>query len=405
MNYDIFFSISQTPVDGVLPDEGRMFRNFFDQLRAADEMGFGVAWVAEAHLSTQTQKKHEKPVVPHWQGEIGLNVDIFQLAQKVLAETKQLEVGSAVMNLLSNGGPIAAAERIAYFASLHGVDPEEKRRLHVGFSAGRFDFMNRAYGVTPRDPVEEAGWLAVRGKIFAEACEVFLRLLRGEELSSEDTEQHALTREDFRSDEDWERVQKAAGQILERYPLAKRYRFEPVKIVPQDWRRDLVQLVIGSHDPELQVKVNEWLPVQVFNLSITRAEVIEATHERMSRAYHGGGWQRGFMPRTTFVFLNDEPGLSDSERSEAARGEARKALGAYWSALEGTLDPQKVEKAADNALVGNVEEVAAQAIDRFHPEDRLMLWFDFFNHDNERVIRNMRALMEKVRPRIEEAVG
>lgn len=405
MKYDIFFSISQTPVDGVLPDEAQMFRSFFEQVRVADELGFGVAWVAEAHLSTQTQKKHTNPVVPHWQGEIGLNVDIFQLAQKIFAETERIEVGSAVMNLLSNGGPIAAAERIAYFAALHGVCPKERRRLHVGFSAGRFDFMNRAYGITPRDGIEEAGWLVVRGKVFAEACEVFLRLLRGEELSSEETETHALTRDDFRSDEDWARVQDAAGEARDRYPLAKRYVFEPVKIVPQDWRRELVQLVIGSHDPDLQRAVNQYLPVQVFNLSITRPEVIEATHQRMADAYHGGGWQRAFMPRTTFVFLNDEPGLSDSERSQAARDEARAALGAYWTALEGTLDPQKVEKAADNALVGNVDEVVAQALDRFHPEDRLMLWFDFFNHDNARVIRNMRAFMEKVRPRIEEGAA
>jgi hypothetical protein len=27
-----------------------------------------------------------------------------------------------------------------------------------------------------------------------------------------------------------------------------------------------------------------------------------------------------------------------------------------------------------------------------------MLWFDFFNHDSERVVANMRAFMEKVAP-------
>jgi hypothetical protein len=44
--------------------------------------------------------------------------------------------------------------------------------------------------------------------------------------------------------------------------------------------------------------------------------------------------------------------------------------------------------------------VLAQAKERFHPEDRLMLWFDFNNHDNERVQRNMRAFMEGVAPRL-----
>ncbi|MEM6531219.1 MAG: LLM class flavin-dependent oxidoreductase [Myxococcota bacterium] len=403
MNYDIFFSISQTPVAGVTPSERDMFANFFDQVRVADELGFGTAWIAEAHLSTESQKKHERPVVPHWQGEIGLNVDVFQLAHRVFATTERIEVGSAVMNLLSNGGPVAAAERIAYFATLHGADAAEKRRLNIGFSAGRFDFMNRAYGIVPRDAVEAAAWPVVRGKIFAEATEVFVRLLAGEELDGSMTEGQALVESDFRKAEDWERVVEAAGERRERYELAKRYPFEPLRIIPADWRRELVQLVIGSHDPKMQVFANRWLPVQVFNLSITAPDVIEQTHERMREAYRGGGWERSFMPRTTFVFLNDEDGLTEESKAQAAQEEARAALGAYWTALEGTLDPAKVEKATTNALVGNVEQVAAQAVERFHPDDRLMLWFDFFNHDSDRVIRNMRAFQEKVRPRIEEA--
>ena len=43
------------------------------------------------------------------------------------------------------------------------------------------------------------------------------------------------------------------------------------------------------------------------------------------------------MPRTTFVFLNAEEGLSPEEQSAAAQQEARLALGEYWKALEGTL--------------------------------------------------------------------
>ena len=36
MHFDIFFSISQTPVDGYMPTEAEMFRNFFEQVEAAD---------------------------------------------------------------------------------------------------------------------------------------------------------------------------------------------------------------------------------------------------------------------------------------------------------------------------------------------------------------------------------
>ena len=57
-------------------------------------------------------------------------------------------------------------------------------------------------------------------------------------------------------------------------------------------------------------------------------------------------------------------------------------------------------KRQDNAVIGNAEEVAQQIIERFDPNDRLMCWFDFFNHDSERVMRNMTAFMTKVVPRI-----
>ena len=49
-----------------------------------------------------------------------------------------------------------------------------------------------------------------------------------------------------------------------------------------------------------------------------------------------------------------------------------------------------------------IKEVAEQIIDRFDKDDRLMCWFDFFNHDNERVKRNMDAFMKKVVPIINE---
>jgi len=386
-----------------------MFANFFRQVEAADALGYGTAWIAESHLSSEVQKRNRQPVIPHWQGEVGLNVDFFQLSHQVFRRTTRIETGSAVMNILCNGGPIAAAERTAAFCALHGVDPDERRRIHVGFAAGRFDFMNRASGIVARDAVEAAAWKALKGKVFAEASEIFLRLLRGDVLRSDDVRGTTLARADFRTDDEWRRVLEAAGRdaVDARLEIPRRWVFEDLKIVPQEWRRDLLRLIIGSHDPVLQEAVNEILPVRVFNLSITRPEIIEDTHRRMAKAFHPDGrpWRRGYMPRTVFVFLNEQPGLSPERRRAAAREEARAALGAYWTALEGTLDPQKVENAADNALVGDAEEVATQAVERFHPDDRLMLWFDFFNHDADRVIANMEAFTNVVRPRIAGKLG
>ena len=132
-----------------------------------------------------------------------------------------------------------------------------------------------------------------------------------------------LSRSNFRSDGDWDNVQKAAMKLLgmssmpDSISIPRRYDFESIATIPKEWRRDLLNLVIGSHDPALQIEVNKWRPVQVFNLSITPPDVIEETHKRMIANYHkdGGEWRRSMMPRTVMVFVNDEPGLTDEQKS------------------------------------------------------------------------------------------
>ncbi|OIR23630.1 MAG: hypothetical protein BEU00_00105 [Marine Group III euryarchaeote CG-Epi3] len=412
MDFDIFLSISQTPVDSITPDEDTMYSNFFEQLESADELGFGTAWVAQAHLSTEVQKNNKQPVVPHWEGEVGLCTDFFQLAHLMFARTSNIEVGSAVMSLLTHGGPVGIAERVGAFLALHGINKDEERRLRIGFSAGRFEFMARPYGIVPRDIVEEAAWPALRGQIFAEACEIFLKLLNGEIVNSDNIRKTILTRLNFRSDEDWQHVQEAVitrdslSQAPDEILIPNRYIFEDIKNIPQSWNRELLDLILGSHDAHLQEEVNKIRPVKVFNLSITPPEVIESTHERMTTHFNskGGKWERNYMPRTLMIFLNDEPNLSGSEKAEAAKQEAKESLSSYWGALEGTIDPNKVSKAADNSVIGNVEEVAKQIAERFHPDDCIMTWFDFFNHDSPRVIRNMEAFMNKVVPRVKELI-
>jgi len=396
MEYDIFFSISQTAVDGYMPSERVMFENFFEQIELADRLGFGTAWVAESHLSTEVQKTNPGAVIPHFVGEIGLNTDILQLGHRVFARTKRIGIGSAIMNILCNGGPIAAAERVKTFLALHGLDPAERRTITVGFASGRFPFINVPYGIIPRDPVEAAAWPVVKNKIFEEATEIFLRLLRGETLNSSMIASRSLQRADFRKDEDWQRVIDAYGQYVDAIPLAARWRFPNLKIVPQESRLDLLRLSIGSHDPATQIFANTILPVGVFNLSITPGDEIEKTNKRMATAYHadGGGWHRRLMPRTVLVFIDEDPAR--------AAADARNALSNYWRALEGTLDEAKVQRATDNALVGNAEMITEQMRKRFHPEDRLMLWFDFNDHDSKRVMRRMTAFMEGVVPNVGE---
>lgn len=394
MRFDIFFSICQTPVDGYQPTERKMFENFFSQAVLADALGFGTGWVAETHLSCQIQKRNPGAVIPHFEGEIGLNTDILQIAHRLFARTKRMHIGSAIRNIQCNGGPIAHAEAIRMFLTLHSMDPSEKRILDIGFASGRFPFSNTPYGIRPRNELEKAAWPAVRGKVFQEATEIFLRLLRGDVLSSKEITPKKIARSDFRGDADWEKVLAVHGKAADSIEIAPFWVFDDVGVIPFDAPLDLLRLTIGAHDLATQIFANKFYPCGVFNLSITPSAQIEKTHAAMKENFHpkGGAWTRNHMPRTVLVF-------HDPNR-EKAKAKAVKAMETYWKAIEGTLDPEKVSNAVDNALVGTSEDIAEECKKRFHAEDRLMLWFDFNNHDNADVERSMKAMMEEVLPRL-----
>ncbi|MFI6847536.1 LLM class flavin-dependent oxidoreductase [Kitasatospora sp. NBC_00085] len=407
MKFDIFCSLTQAQPGDAFPPHATVLQNFLEQAQVADDLGFQTLWVAESHYSSELQRTHRQPVIPHWRGEVGLNTDFCQLASRVLARTRRIDVGSAIMNVVCNGGPLAAAERVAALLAWHGLDPAEQRRLHVGFAGGRFDYINRLSGVDARTDWERAAWPQVRSAITAEAAEIFVRLLSGEVLTSEDIPEAELGPEQFPDAESYRQALKETGSPGDRVVLPRRWQFEAVKAVPEPARPELLTLVLGSQDQALQARLNRFRPVRVFNLSITPPEVIEATHTRLAQAYHpsGGPWQRSYMPRTVFVFLEDRPGWSAERSRAAAREDAERRLRAYWTALEGTLDPRKVASAADNALIGTPSDIAQQITERFHPDDRLMLWFDFFTHDSAQVCRQMESFIAKVVPLLPSHFG
>lgn len=408
MKFDIFFSICQTEVDGYLPNEKTMFQNFFDQVKLADKLGFETAWIAESHLSTEVQKQNPRAVVPHFKGEIGLNADILQLAHKIFSQTKNINVGSAIMNILCNGGPLAHAERIKMFLSLHGLEASENRLLEVGFAAGRFPYSNSPYGIRPRNKVEQAAWPIIKGLIFREATEIFLRALNNEVIASTDITPKVVTATHCRTSEHWEQIVSAyqelnhTAEVPEEITIQPFWEFDKVGVMPFEYRQDLLRLTIGSHEFPVQKMANTILPCGVFNLSITPSAHIEKTHEAMEKTYNPGGgfWHRHLLPRTALVFVNGDTEKSPEEQSAAAKLAAEKGLKTYWEAMDGTIDEAKIKEAVNNAIAGNPQEVANLVQEHFHPDDRLMLWFDFNNHDNEAVKNSMTAFMQDVVPQL-----
>ncbi len=406
MKFDLFLSICQNEVDGKIPSERKMFENFFSQVVLADALGFGTAWIAETHLSCQVQKQNPFAVIPNFQGEIGLNTDILQMAHLVFAKTKNIKIGSAIRNILCNGGPIAHAEAIKTFLTLHSFHHPTDRLLELGFASGRFPFSNRPYGIVPRNELELKAWSVLSGRLFLQATEIFLRLLNGEIISSQDVSPIELKPQHFKTPEEWQGLIKIEKQLGlnslqgESLFVPSFWNFDKVGVIPFDAPLEYLRLTIGAHFREAHELANRYRPTGVFNLSITPPAVIEQTHQYMKEVYHkaGGPWHRGLMPRTVLVFISDESHLSVEENNKRAKEKAIKANQAYWQAIQGTIDPAKLAVAVDNALVGHPSTVIDQIKEKFNPDDRVMLWFDFNNHDNAEVSGSMKSFMEKVAP-------
>mgnify|MGYP006279208507 FL=1 len=102
--------------------------------------------------------------------------------------------------------------------------------------------------------------------------------------------------------------------------------------------------------------------------------------------------------RWSLIFLNTETHLSAQEQSIAAKAAAAKAIENYWRAVEGTFDERKIRDAVNNAIAGNAFEVATMLRERYRPEERLMLWFDFNTHDQQAIRSAMTGFMRQVAP-------
>jgi alkanesulfonate monooxygenase SsuD/methylene tetrahydromethanopterin reductase-like flavin-dependent oxidoreductase (luciferase family) len=400
---DVFFGFSQIEVAGVLPSEQTMWDNLFRQIELADALGFGTAWVGGAHLSlAQQHLSGREPVLPHFKGEVCLNTDILHLAAAAFARTQRISIGSALHSILPNGGPIAHAEALRTFLALQPHTPWKGRTLRYGFGSGRFVFVQEAHGLLPRNAFERAAWPLVKGLLLREAVEVFTRLLRGDALASSDLVPRFIRASEFRSPAHLQAAQAALGRPFDEVEIPPFWTFDRIRLIPTEVLLDPLRLYLGTTDATTVAAANAVLPCRVFNLSITPPSVINATHERMSQVYHaaGGPWRRAHMPRTVLVFVDAHPGRSPQAQREQAAHRALRATEAWQRAMDGTVDPQRLREGMSNAVHGNPQDVAQQLHDRFHPDDTLMLWFDFNDHDTGRVEQMMQDFSEHVLPHL-----
>jgi alkanesulfonate monooxygenase SsuD/methylene tetrahydromethanopterin reductase-like flavin-dependent oxidoreductase (luciferase family) len=401
MQFDIFHSIGRIDSLKPVPSDRAIFNAFLEQCRLAEDLGYPTMWVAESHFSSEVQKRNSRPVIPHYDGEIGLNADSCQLAHLVFRHTNRLGFGTAIHNIVGgNGGPLASADRIrslAFYNSLQNTP----RKLHIGVAAGRFPYINAPFGIIPRTAVEEDLWPQYQRLIFIEALEIFLRLSRGEVLASSSIKRWMIDRQFFKSEDEFLTVMSKIGGDRSGVAYQPRWTFESLKLVPEmapDECSPWMNFVLGSHDPLARDHGLAFADLDIFNLSFTPASELAKVHEDMFVRYRECGrlWRRSRMPRTVLVFIDKSP--------KRALEKASRCFDIYIEAMRGTVVLPPKDELMKRALIGDPalirEQLHPSDQRAFHHDDRLMLWFEFNQIDHDEIKHQMRLFAEDVMPHV-----
>ncbi len=393
VQFDVFHSLADPSLRGERSGAGACYRRFFSQAQLAEALGAGMLWVAESHFSTQVQKRTSHPVIEAFDGEVGLNCDSFQLLHAVAERTRSIGLGTAIHNIVGgSGGPIASADRVNSLRFYNSQVWKRPRSLRIGVASGRFVYQNSPFGVTPRDELERAAWPWLVKVTFVEALEIFLRLVQGQELNSTQITRPTLREEEARVLLAEEQLRSLEAHLP--YQPKPRWDFEVMQLVPRVEEGDDFRVVLGSSDPVAITTAVEHAEVDLFNLSFTPADKLEALHARMADAY--ADWTRDRLPRTVLVFIDETP--------TRAQERADRVLDAYIAAMSGTARVPDKQRLLDCALVGDPQQVLEQIRPGgkrgFHPDDRLMLWFEFNQQDGPDIERQMRLFFEQVAPHV-----
>ena len=395
MQFDLFHSIGR--VDSIQPrlTDRDVLQNFLEQAQLADELDFQTLWVAESHFSSEVQKNHKDPVIPNYTGEVGLNTDSCQLAQMIFQKTNHIGFGTAIYNIVGgNGGPIGAADRIRSLAFLNSLQVKP-RKLDIGVAQGRFPYINRPFGIIPRNEIEERLWPIYQRLIFLEALEIFLRLSLGETISSQDITSYQITADLFRDPQIGQKT--LLGLSSESLHYQSRWSFDALKLIPNFIEQTLpaeLNFVLGSTDPLARQLAMNLTDIDLFNLSFTPPDKINALHSELTQVCQSSNkiWHRQRLPRTVLVFIDPD--------QKSAEDLAHQAFDTYIQAMQGTIRLPPKETLMQRALIGNGENILKQLTPEdphgFHANDRLMLWFEFSQADHQKICSRMRYFSEEV---------
>ncbi|MCE3234699.1 MAG: luciferase like protein [Vampirovibrio sp.] len=140
-------------------DPAEKYSESLDQIRMADDMGFHGIWLSENHFSSKTG-------LPKFQGEIGITPKPLMFGMKIVENTRQIRVGTAVRNIVFTN-PLLVAEEALVFDLL------SKGRLDLGVGSGYRPWEFEGFRISPKEAKER----------FLESLDILDQAMRGEAFS------------------------------------------------------------------------------------------------------------------------------------------------------------------------------------------------------------------------------
>ncbi len=316
------------------------YQESLEQIKLADALGFHSIWLSENHFSS-------KQGLPHFQGEIGITPSPLTFGMKIIENTQQIRVGTAVRNIVFNH-PLRIAEEALTFDLL------SEGRLDLGVGSGyrpwEFVGMN-----IPREEARER---------FVEAIDILDVAMRGKPFS-----------------------------------FAGKHHYIPeVTMVPQPYyTTPRPNIYIATGDPEL-VSWAATRDISVMSFSTSTKEHLVGMYNNWceSAKPYGFDTDKNRFPTTRQIYIHKDPKVVEEY--------AQRNIPHYQAALGDFKECPSLEELKKLYIIGTPEECVEQ-LKALRDEmlcPHVILWFNFGWLTHKEVTDQMKLFHEEVMPHFKE---
>jgi alkanesulfonate monooxygenase SsuD/methylene tetrahydromethanopterin reductase-like flavin-dependent oxidoreductase (luciferase family) len=317
-------------------DPARKYAESLDQIRMADDMGFRGIWLSENHFSSKTG-------LPAFQGEIGITPQPLLFGMKIIENTRQIRVGTAVRNIVFSH-PVRVAEEALVFDLL------SKGRLDLGVGCGYRPWEFEGFKIDRNEAKER----------FLESLEVLDRAMRGNPFSFK----------------------------------GKYYDIPEVSVVPKPYHtQPRPQIYIATGDME-QVRLAAEKDYGVMSFSTSSKEHLLKLYDTWCEIASPLGYDtsRDRFPVTRQIYIHRDPAVVDEY--------ARRNLPHYQAALGDFKACPPLEELKKLYIIGTPEACVEQ-LKKLRDEmgcSHVILWFNFGWLTHQEVVDQMQLFADEVMP-------